>query len=84
MAKNLYYIEHTDTFGGEANYSWVRRYIVQATTKAGAMRRVATGWRKDYEGRYNSTSGCTCWFVECVDSEEAEAIEGMYSTVERI
>ena len=23
---NLYYIEVTDTFGGEANYSWVRRH----------------------------------------------------------
>lgn len=22
---NTYYVEYTDTFGGEANYSWVRR-----------------------------------------------------------
>jgi len=23
-------VEHTDTFGGEANYCWVRRYIIEA------------------------------------------------------
>ncbi len=22
-------VEHTDTFGGEANYSWVRRYSIE-------------------------------------------------------
>lgn len=25
---NIYQIEYTDTFGGEANYSWVRRALV--------------------------------------------------------
>jgi len=25
---NTYKIEHTDTFGGEANYSWVRRTFI--------------------------------------------------------
>lgn len=25
-----YEVEHTDTFGGEANYCWVRRYEIEA------------------------------------------------------
>ena len=28
--KNLYFIEVTDTFGGEANYSWVTRHVIKA------------------------------------------------------
>lgn len=27
-----YQVEVTDTFGGEANYSWVRRYTIEAPT----------------------------------------------------
>ncbi len=32
--------EMTDTFGGEANYCWVRRVSIEANTEAGAIRRV--------------------------------------------
>ena len=28
--KMIYFVEVTDTFGGEVNYSWVRRYLVRA------------------------------------------------------
>lgn len=38
--KNHYFIEMTDTFGGEANYCWVNRFIVSASSPRGAMRRV--------------------------------------------
>lgn len=24
----MYQVEHTDTFGTEANYSWVNRYVI--------------------------------------------------------
>ena len=27
--RNVYNVEYTDTFGGEANYCWVKRAIVQ-------------------------------------------------------
>ena len=42
-------IEITDTFGGEANYAWVRRYAVEVPTalsKYALMRRVKRiiGW----------------------------------------
>lgn len=28
---SFYFIEVTDTFGGQANYSWVEKYCVEAT-----------------------------------------------------
>lgn len=37
-----YLVEVTDTYGGEANYSWVRRLIVSGcSTPMGAARKVA-------------------------------------------
>ena len=71
---NNYKIEITDTFGGEANYSWVRRYEIAANTMRGAMQKLAkqygAGWRKDYDtgdiARYNLTGACVCCFVDLV------------------
>lgn len=37
---NFFYFEVTDTFGGETNYAWVRRYKVKAKTWTGAIRKV--------------------------------------------
>lgn len=42
-------IEVTDTFGGEANYSWVKRYeldVVEGHTELQTMRRIkkVIGW----------------------------------------
>jgi hypothetical protein len=42
----MYHIEVTDTFGGEANYCWVKRGATRATSRRGliaAAKRVA-GW----------------------------------------
>jgi hypothetical protein len=40
MTMTMLNIELTDTFGGEANYSWVRRaQIEEAKTKVGTIRR---------------------------------------------
>lgn len=38
-----YQIEYTDTFGGDANYSWVRRGVIEApdTAKAALLMRRA-------------------------------------------
>lgn len=36
--KTIFYIEVTDTFGGDLNYCWIRRYAVKANTERGAMR----------------------------------------------
>lgn len=64
---NTYLIEYTDTFGGDANYSWVRRYKVKAVSQLGAIQKFSrqTGSSMRFDGmRYNSRSGCTCAFVE--------------------
>ncbi len=65
-------IEVTDTFGGEANYCWVRRYTVRAKSFKGAAnalsRREGGTWRKDYDAgdmaRYNMRNACICAFIE--------------------
>ena len=72
-----YYVELTDTFGGDANYSWVTRLKVSANTMIGAVRKVGrnTGlsWRKAYDMgdvvRYDSRSGATCFFIEPFDGQ---------------
>ena len=72
-------VEITDTFGGEANYSWVTRLEIEAKSELGAIRKVGnnTGlrWHKVMDGygcyasRYDSKSGATCCFIEEIFSE---------------
>lgn len=66
-AKNLYFIEITDTFCGEANYSWITRHVVKAKTQRGAVvamsRRSGMQWRGVGCDRWDSKSGATCMFV---------------------
>lgn len=67
-----YFVEITDTFGGEANYSWVKRLKVKANTMRGAVNKVSrdsgVAWRcaGDYGDmmRYDSKSGATCFFIQ--------------------
>ena len=68
----VFHIEVTDTFGGEANYSWVTRHTIEAKTRLGAVQKFSRmsgmSWRKvgDYGdmARYDSKSGATCFFIE--------------------
>ena len=42
MSRMIFEVEHTDTFGGEANYAWVHRYEFEAdddTTDLALVRR---------------------------------------------
>lgn len=71
-----FYAEVTDTFGGEANYSWVRRYKVKATTFTGAIRKVpcpGTHWRVEMHcgdmSRYKASGAAVCCFVEDWDEQ---------------
>jgi len=67
---NTYFFEVTDTYGAEANYSWVRRYKVKASTMTGAIRKVnkEEGYgrlRKDSYGdlcRWDVVGACICIF----------------------
>jgi hypothetical protein len=80
--KRFFRIELTDTFGGEANYSWVTRHKVKASTIQGAITKLAKdsglSFRKVYDFgdsvRYNSKSGAICAFVEYWD-EKFHALE---------
>lgn len=78
MAKNIYFIEMTDTFSGEANYSWVNRFMVTASTMRGAMRKVAreTGASVckvmdcgDFQ-RWDVRGACVCFFVNDSEGDE--------------
>ncbi len=60
--KEIFFVEVTDTFGGEANYTWVHRFKVHASTARGAMRKIerrlpyAGGVKKDWD-----TGDMECW-----------------------
>jgi hypothetical protein len=78
--KNIYYVEVTDTFGGEANYSWVKRFKVHASSELGAIRKVGkyTGFAFRRESglgwddvMYNAKNACVCAFLgDYVDQSE--------------
>ena len=84
--KNHYFVEMTDTFGGEANYCWVHRFIVSASSERGAMRKVAkkTGFTVRNVGcdRWDSTRGAVCYFVEWIDVADIEGRKEQYSGIE--
>lgn len=73
----LFYVEITDTFGGEANYSWVTRHVIRASTIRGAIsklsKRSGIYWHcvDNYcdKARYDSKSGATCCFIEPLSTE---------------
>ena len=75
----MYYIEMTDTFAGEMNYSWVRRYKVKAKTLKAAMRKVSmhTGYnaRRQWnmggeEAVYKVVGACIAYSVTRRDDDE--------------
>lgn len=86
--KQTYFIEMTDTFGGEANYCWVNRFIVSASSERGAMRKVAkeTGFAVRSVGcdRWDAVGACVCYFVEWVDDAEIERLQDNYSNVREL
>lgn len=76
--KCVFLVEITDTYGGEANYSWVRRFAVSATTQRGAICKVSkeTGYKFRFDGvRYNVPSAAVCAFVD--DNPSDLEIEGV-------
>jgi hypothetical protein len=69
-----FFVEITDTFGGEANYSWVTRHKVRASSARGALIRVnrdsGLGFRSVGLDRYDSRTGATCAFIAPWDDAE--------------
>lgn len=65
--KEHYQAEVTDTYGGEANYCWVRRYIVAASSPLGAIRKVSRAEGLSFRSvgcdRYDARHACICAFI---------------------
>jgi hypothetical protein len=84
--QRLFYIEVTDTFAGEANYSWVTRHIIRASTERGAVNKFSRlsgmEWRGAGCERYDSKSGATCFFLSAYD-HDAHSNFLHYATDER-
>lgn len=75
---NYYYFEVTDTYGSEANYSWVKRFKISANTIRGALiklsKEMGLNWR--FDGlRYNAKNACICAY----DISDYEGIEDTYT-----
>ena len=74
---NTYFVEMTDTFDGYANYSWVHRFKVSASSELGAIRKVTreTGYPARKEGDYgdcvvyNVPGAAIVYFVGLWDDE---------------
>lgn len=56
--KDIYVIEMTDTFGGDPNYCWVRRYKTESVSIVGGA---VTKLSKRYGGRFRKTYGDSMW-----------------------
>lgn len=71
-------VEFTDTYGGDANYCWVRRFGVNASSVRGAARlaarhlgysgRIVADGSWGNGGRWNIRGAALCFFVEWHDS----------------
>lgn len=77
-------VEVTDTFGGEANYSWVRRYTLDLPADASRVRVIraakkAAGWTgrtttEEYGDTYTVRPPATVCMVMFVTFNEGEGV----------
>lgn len=78
-----YHVEFTDTYGGEANYCFVRRFAVNASSLSGAARvaarhlgysgRIVADGTWGDGGRWNIRGAALCFFVSWGDATEPGA-----------
>ena len=69
--QSIFFVEVTDTYAGDANYCWVHRFKVHATTFRGAIRKVSRemGYSTKLNGnygdmaRYDFKGAAICAFV---------------------
>lgn len=76
MTKLIFNVEVTDTFGEEANYTWVRRFKVKASSDRGAIRivqremnlgSVSKVWDCGDHSRFDVKGAAICAFVTVAD-----------------
>lgn len=90
--RKLYYVEITDTYGGEPNFNWITRHIIRAKTERGAIQALAyrsgINWRKVYDtgdhARYDSRSGVTCAFIADYRPTETDYSYCRFDTDDRL
>lgn len=75
-----YEVEITDTFGGEANYCWVRNYTVTSSSIRGAVAKAGklfgvSGWRKAYGDEWESTYRRSGMILFCTEKEAEDLQE---------
>jgi len=64
---SIYFVEVTDTFGGEANYCWARRYRVNAASQRGAISKISRHEGLHFRNtgnRYDASNACVCAFID--------------------
>ena len=87
--KNVYVIEMTDTFGGDPNYCWVRRYKTESVSIVGAVTKLSKhygrNFRVDYcdgfSARYNAVGASICVFIDEVDKDDKSLVSGGYVSI---
>lgn len=68
-----FYFEMTDTFGGELNYSWMKRFEVSAKSLKGALQKLSreTGFNFRFDGSvYRAKRACVALYeLEFIHAE---------------
>lgn len=77
--KAIFYVEETDLFAGDMNYSWCNRYLVTASTCMGATRKASSykmrlDWTSGDEAMFKNPSGLTGCYVLKVSEDSAREL----------
>lgn len=75
--QKFFFVEITDTYGEDANYSWVKRFKVNASSELGAIRKVSSetglSFRKEWDSgdlvRYDAKQCAVCAFLSSYEDE---------------
>jgi hypothetical protein len=84
--QTIFYVEITDTYGEDANYSWVKRFKVHAQSELGAIRKVSSetglNFRKEWDSgdliRYDAKHCAVCAFMSLYE-DQSEHYSGVRS-----
>lgn len=88
---NNYIIEFTDLFGGDLNYSFVQRYIVQSVSLKGAVNKFSRFMGMKFKvyvnfnldsAIYHSVSGATGYTIDYIDVDDLKEYKDHYQVEE--
>ena len=87
MSKQIFYFEMTDTFGGETNYSWIKRFAVRAKTLRGAVSIVSREFGYNFRSNHGKYGGNSykairaCIALYEVEVEDSSIDENVYEAI---